>query len=156
MANPLIKGFLFLILTIPVFLIGCRKEEKIDSSKIDEMIGTYYGETFYESGWSLAGGKITKLNSDTILMNYWRASSGGPIKIFVAGNKIQTKKQIFPSSGHTNNPWHVYYMVYRVSIEGYFRNDSIHFTFEEEIKREDDSDFVHFVSGRTELHKANN
>ena len=67
MTNPLIKGLPFLILIIPLFLIGCRKEEKIDPSKIDEMIGTYYGETFYESGWSLAGGKITKLNNDTII-----------------------------------------------------------------------------------------
>lgn len=155
MKNPLIRKQLFLILIMLVTLQGCRKEEEVDPSKIDEMIGTYSGETFYEQGWSLAGGKISKLNRDTILMNYWRASTGGPVKLFVAGNKIQTKKQIFPSSGHTNNPWHVYYMDYRVSIEGYYRNDSIHFTFEEEIKREGNSDFIHFVSGKTVLHKVN-
>ncbi len=155
MKNERIKRLLYLTLIFTI-LLGCKKEEKVEPSKIDEMVGTYFGETFYESGWSLAGSKITKLNSDTILMDYWRASSGGPIKLFVAGNKIETKNQIFPSSGHTNNPWHIYYMDYRVSIQGYFRNDSIHFTFEELIKREGKSDFEHFISGRTELHKITN
>lgn len=156
MTNPFIKKLFFLILIIPIILLGCKKEDKVEPSKIDEMVGTYWGETFEEHGWSLAGGEITKLNSDTLLMNYWRPSAGGPIKLFVTGNKIETKNQLFPASGHTNNPWHVYYMVYRVSVQGYFRNDSIHYTFEEEIKQEGDSVFRHYNSGRTELHKEIN
>lgn len=149
----MLKNFFFLILILPFILLGCKKDDEVEPSKIDEMVGTYWGETFYESGWSLAGGEITKLNKDTLLMNYWRASTGGPIKLFVTGNKIETLNQIIPSSGHINYPWHVYYMDYRVSIQGYFRNDSIHYTFQEEIKQEGDSAFSHFDSGRTELHK---
>ena len=153
----MIKVF-FLILIIPFLLLGCKEKDEDDPSQIDEMVGTYYGETFFEyDGYLLMdSSEITKLNKDTLLMNYWRPTIGGPIKLFVTGNKIETLSQILPHIGHMNCPWHVYYMDFRVSIQGYYRNDSIHFTFQEEIKQEHDSVFRHYDSGRTELHKYMN
>jgi hypothetical protein len=144
---------LFFILVISLVLFGCKKEDKTEPSKIDEIVGNYEGQSYSNSGWSLAGGNISKLTADTIIMNYWRASTGDPIKMRVTGNKIETKSQVFPASGHTNNPWKQYYFSYRLSIVGYYQNDSVHYTFQEEIKQEGDSIFRYFENGRTELHK---
>jgi len=154
MKSVLTKKLIYLSSILLFILLGCKKDEKVELSKIDEIVGTYFGETFFNSGWSLAGGKITKLNHDTLLMDYWRSSSGGPIKLFVVGNKMETKGQLFPASGHTNYPWKVYHMVYRVSIEGFYRNDSVHYTFEEEIKQEGDSVFMYYDNGNTDLHRV--
>lgn len=154
MKNIHSKRLIFLAFILPFILCECKKEEKVEPFKIDEIIGTYYGETFFNSGWSLAGGKITKQDHDTLLMDYWRASSGGAIKLFVVGNKLETKGQLFPASGHINYPWKEYYMVYRVSIQGFYRNDSIQYTFVEEIKREGDSVFSYFENGSSYLHRV--
>jgi len=142
------------MLAISFILSHCKKEDKTEPSKIDEIVGKYEGQTYYNSGWSLAGGNISKLNNDTIVMNYWRASTGDPIKMRIVGNKIETKNQIFSATGHTNNPWKQYDFSYQLSLVGFYQNDSIYFTFEEEIKQEGDSVFRYFDNGRTELHKV--
>lgn len=143
----------FITMLIAFCLHGCEKEPVVEPSKIDEIVGNYFGEKTSNSGWSLAGGEISKYSKDTLIMNYWRPTPI-PIKMKVSGNKLETKNQEFASSWHTNNPWKVYYVTYRLSLNGYYRNDSIFFTFEEELKREGDSIFQYYDNGHVELHRV--
>lgn len=81
------------------YFVSLQKEDKTEPSKIDEIVGKYEGQTYYNSGWSLAGGNISKLNNDTIVMNYWRASTGDPIKMRIVGNRNK-EPNIFGHRAH--------------------------------------------------------
>ena len=149
-SNLKISFTLFILFIIGI--VSCKKEDNVDLSLINEVVGTYDGDYNSEGEWRSYGPTITKSDDSTLLINYWPT---GPhhIKLKINGNNLKIEKQIFDLENHSLAQGHLYNYQLRLSANGSFKNDTITMTFKEEIKIEGESDFKHKTSGNISIHK---
>ena len=133
--------FLFIVL-----ISACKQENDIDLTIIDDLAGVYEGDYNHEGGWVLYSPTITKLTDSTVLINYW-PSGADSITMKIRGNNLEIEKQIFDLEAHSLGEGHFYFYELRLSASGSFKNNNIQMTFEEEIKIEGESEFIHDDSG---------
>ncbi len=144
-------NFLFLILSI-IAISGCKKEDEIDLSMINDVVGVYEGQYNHESGWVLYNPTITKSADNSLQINYW-PSGGDSITLKINANNLEIEKQTFDLEEHSLAQGHLYYYKLRLSACGSFENDKIEITFTEEIKIEGESEFKHKNSGTVSIIK---
>ena len=129
-----------------VSISACKKENGIDLSIIDDLVGVYEGDYNHEGGWVLFSPTITKSSDSTVLINYW-PSGADSITMKIKGNNLEIEKQIFELEAHSMGEGHLYFYELRLSASGSFKNNNIQMTFEEEIKIEGELEFMHDDSG---------
>ncbi|MFC2152680.1 hypothetical protein ACFLSE_09140 [Bacteroidota bacterium] len=131
---------------------SCDKDD-IDLSKIDEIVGSYSGDYYYNGGWVLYSPTITKFDSNTLLLDYW-PSGPNSIKLKIDGNSVKIENQIFNLERHSLYYGHLYYYDLRLSANGTFENSEIRMSFSEEIKLEGENEFIEKYYGNIILQKT--
>jgi len=143
-------------LTIAVLILimtGCKK---VNNVNVNDLIGKYEGDYNNLNGWTLYSPTITKIDNNTVLIDYW-PSGEDSIEIKINGSELEIEEQVFrvlrnSGLGDPNGPY-FFYLNFKLSASGTFQNDNIKLSYKEEMRYDSQSEYTFKDSGTVDINK---